>query len=139
MTGATYAIGRDSGTRITRPARLALLVAAACGVGPVAWAFLYPAYEETTNEIATTQTRTLIEVNGPGALAPVLIPIAATLLVAVLLHMRAPAARVVAGVLVGLLYAFAAIAMLSIGIYVLPVAIALTVAIAWPRSERKPT
>lgn len=138
MAGATNAIRRDSGTRVARPARLSLLVAAACGVGLVAWAFLYPAYEETTDEVSTTQTRTLLEVNGPGALAPVLIPLAVTLLVAVLLHMRVQAARVVASVLVGLLYAFAAIAMLSIGIYVLPVAIALTVAVGWPRSERKP-
>ena len=138
MAGVTNAIARDPGTRIPRPARLALLVAAACGIGLVAWAFLYPAYQETTDEVSTTQTRTLLEVNGPGALVPVLIPLAVTLLVAVLLHLRAQAARVAAGVLVGLLYAFAAIAMLSIGSYVLPTAIALTVAIAWPRNERKP-
>ena len=140
MVRGTNAIGRDTGTGIAGPARLALLVATVCGVGLVGWALWYPSYEgvEMTDEVSTTQTSTLIEVNGPGALVPVLIPLVVTLLVVVLLHLRALGARVVAGVLVGLLYAFAAIAMLSIGSLMLPVAIALTVAVAWPRSERKP-
>lgn len=140
--------GLESGARtmakpgVRRGARIALLVAAVLSLGLVVWAFTFPAYQglETRGGVTTETTSTLIEVNGSGAIVPILVPLVVTALVAVLLlRVREPVARVGAWALVGLLTIFAVLAMFSIGMYVLPVAIALAVAVAWPRAAPEAT
>lgn len=122
---------------VETPARVALVIAAVLGLALVIWALTFPAYEglETTSDGVTHHlTRTMVEENGPRVMIPVSIPLAVTGLVALLvLRGPEPAARILAWVLVGLLGAFAVLAMFSIGIYVLPVVIALAVAVGWPR------
>lgn len=110
------------------------------GVALVVLAFTYPAYEGLHVEggVTTGSTATLVEINGPGVIIPVLVPLVATALVAVALT-RGPqrAGRLVAWALVALLLCFAVIAMFSIGLYVLPVVVALAIATAWPRADQQ--
>lgn len=117
-------------------ARVALVVATALSIGLLVWAFTFPAYEglQTRGGITTSSTRTLIEENGLGALVPVLVPLAVTVLTGLLLlQVREPLGRIGAWALVAVLAVFAVAAMFSIGMYVLPVVIALAVAVGWPR------
>ncbi len=75
---------------------------------------------------------TLIEVNGPGVLVPVGVPALVAVLVGLALHRKcvhgSRSSGYVAGVLVGLLGAFCLVSMFSIGVFVLPVAMLLTLA-----------
>ncbi len=77
-------------------------------------------------------SRSLVQVNGPKVLIPIGAPLAAVGLVALCLamtrrtSMRWP--RVVAWILAGLLDGLALVGMLTIGIFILPVAIAITAA-----------
>ena len=77
-------------------------------------------------------SRSLVEVNGPKVLIPIGAPLAVVVLVAILLamtrrtSMRWP--RAVAWIFSGLLDGLALVGMLTIGIFILPVAIAVTAA-----------
>ena len=77
---------------------------------------------------------TLTEVNGDGILAVVAIPLLVTVGVALALRHRYRTGRrgpgVVAPMLTGLVLIFCVLGMLTIGVFVLPVAIALVVACA---------
>lgn len=80
-------------------------------------------------EVYSEQTRTLLEVNGPRVLLVVGVPLAMSLLVAITLWTGRPS---VAGawVLIALLWFFSLLAIVSIGMFVAPAALLLTLAAA---------
>ena len=86
-----------------------------------------------TTTTATTGTATLVGVNGSGVLITVSIPLAVTLLVALALAFRR---RRVGWVLTSVLGFFNLLAMLSIGIFILPTTLALVVACAGTERRR---
>ena len=87
----------------------------------------------STPEPVTTGTETLVGVNGPGALIVVGIPLVVTLLVGAALAARR---RRIGWVLTSVLGFFNLLAMLSIGIFILPTTLALVVACAATERRR---
>jgi hypothetical protein len=87
----------------------------------------------TTTEPVTTGTATLVGVNGPGVLIVVGIPLVVTLLVGTALAFRR---RRIGWVLTSILGFFTLLAMLSIGIFILPTTLALVVACAATERRR---
>ncbi len=85
-----------------------------------------PGCPEVVSEL---ETRTLLEVNGPGVLLVVGVPLGVSLLVAVTLWSGRPS--VPAWVLIALLWLFSLVAVLSIGMFVMPAALLLTLAAAF--------
>jgi len=129
-----------------------LAVAALWCVGLLVAAVTLPAYRSTTATVLgtadsstaaeTTTTRTLLDVNGPGVLVVVAIPLAAVGLVSGALWLRRRRHRDGAGPLawtiVGLVGLFALLGMLSIGIFVVPAVALLAIACATaPQSPRQ--
>jgi hypothetical protein len=121
----------------------ALFVAGLWCIGLLIGAATLPAYQSTTASVlgasdgsvtSTTRTATLLEVNGPGVLVVVSIPLTAVAVVSVLLLWRRRRRRNGAGPLawtiVGLLGVLAFLGMLSIGIFILPAAALLALACA---------
>jgi hypothetical protein len=84
-------------------------------------------------EPMTTGTETVVGVNGPGVLITVAVPLAVTLLVGAALAARR---RRIGWVLTSVLGFFNLLAMLSIGIFVLPTTLALVVACAATERRR---
>lgn len=135
--------------RFGRAASVALAFAAAYGVSLIAGAFLVPVYQTSGSSQASGSpaaqvaqgSATLVGVNGPRVAFIAAVPLAVTLAVAVALWLNRPGARVLAWALTGLLAVFNLLAMLSIGIFVLPVTVALIVACITgkPRGSRAPT
>ena len=101
----------------------ATVAASLWGLALLTGAWLLPVYSSGS---------TLIEVNGPGVLVPVGVPALVAVLVGLALHRKCArgsrSSGYVAGVLVGLLVAFCVVSMFSIGVFVLPVAMLLTIA-----------
>jgi len=129
----------------TRTASIALAIAAAWSVLLVAAAFVAPAYSTssgsasmdttsgaTTTTEVTTGSATLVAVNGPGVLVVIALPLVVTLLVALSL---ATGHRRVGWVLTAILCLVNVLALLSVGIFFVPVTLALIVACA--SSERR--
>ncbi len=81
----------------------------------------------------TTGTETLVGVNGPGVLIVVGIPLIVTMLVAAALAFRR---RRLGWVLTSILGFFTLLAMMSIGIFILPTVLALVVACAATERRR---
>jgi hypothetical protein len=81
----------------------------------------------------TTGTETLVGVNGPGVLVVVGIPLIVTMLVAAALAFRR---RRLGWVLTSVLGFFTLLAMMSIGIFILPTTLALVVACAATERRR---
>jgi hypothetical protein len=112
-------------------------VAVAWGVALPVGALLVPAYRGASVEMSggttstTTTSATLVQVNGSGVLVTVSVPLAIAVAVTLLLSRRAPGRGpgVAATALIGLLAAGTVLAMMSIGIFVLPVTVCL--ALAW--------
>lgn len=81
-------------------------------------------------------TPSLVQVNGPKVLVPVGAPLAVVVMVTLALAVaRGRSARwptVVAWLLAGLLDCLAFVGMLTVGVFLLPVAVAVTVACAMP-------
>jgi hypothetical protein len=108
--------------------RLAFLLSAAAAAWCallVAGALTVPVYSsDDSGSSAGAGSDTLVGVNGTGALVAAALPLLVALACGVLLHLRcsrgSAAAHVAAWVLVGLLGAFAVLALLSIGIFVVP-------------------
>jgi len=106
------------------------------GLVLIAGALTLPVYTGTTASVACagcevvfeTSTRTLVEVNGAGVLVVVALPLVIALLITFALWRRA--SRVGAWVLVALLWLFTLLAIASIGVFVAPAALLLTVAVA---------
>ena len=123
--------------------RIALAGATLWGIALVVAALTVPVYHgefETTESGSTTVTSTsatLVSENGWWGLVVAGIPLVVCLVVgALLLGPGGPAAKVVAVVVVALLGLGNLLAMLSIGIFVLPVTVALVVAVA--TADRRP-
>jgi hypothetical protein len=117
--------------------RIALGFAIVWGVLLVAAAFVVPVGTSETAEatssgvpgVVTTTTTTLVQSNGIWGAIVISIPLGFALLVAVALRQRRHvAAVVVAWVLTALVCVFTFLAMLSIGIFVLPLTMALVIA-----------
>lgn len=131
----------------TWPTTVALVAAAVASIGLLVLALVAPVYA-TESQTATadgvsgevtTGTATLVSVNGLGALVPVAIPLVATLLVALLVRRTSSVGEYVAAWVITLLYgAFCVLALLSIGIFLAPVALALVVACATARIPEAP-
>lgn len=134
----------------TVPTTIALGVAAAYSLLLVVLATVVPVYgtESSTTTLqpdgsetveVSSGGATLVSVNGLTALLPVAVPLVVTLLVAVLLRRSAGRpAYATAWVLVALYGAFCVLALLSIGIFLMPVALVLLVACACARLGTAP-
>lgn len=121
---------------------VALVLAALLSLALLVLALSFPVY--SSESVSATvdgapadvvrSSETLVAVNGYGALIPVAVPIVVTLLVGLLLRRGSSIAEyVVAWVLTVLYAAFCVLALMSIGIFLAPVAIALVVACAMAR------
>ena len=121
-------------TRLGRASAVALLVAAAGGVGLIVAAFLAPMYatmSASSSGELTHGTDTLVGVNGLGVLVVIGVPLVATLAVGgALWHGSRRGAVPLAWMLAGLLAVFNMLAMLSVGVFFLPVTAALIIACA---------
>jgi len=120
-----------------------LSVALVWSIGLLVAAVTLPAYQGVTvsaTGASSTSTATLVEVNGRGVLALVAIPLAAVVLVAGSSAFRGWRRRDGAGpfawTVVGLLGAFAFLAMMTIGIFILPVVALLAIACATAPRDR---
>jgi hypothetical protein len=118
--------------RLDRLPSALLLLAAVYSIALVVGGFIAPVYSTSSSSSSgddATGTDTLVGVNGRGVVFDLLIPLLVTVLVAVALLLRPRRrAMTVAWTLTGLLAAFNLLAMLSIGIFILPVTGALFVA-----------
>jgi hypothetical protein len=121
-------------SRLGRVPLVALVLAAAYSVAVLVAAFVAPVYESDSSSSsgATSQgADTLVGVNGPGVAIVMVVPLLVTLAVAAVLSMAPPRrALPIAWTLTGLLAAGNLLAMLSVGVFVLPVTVALFVACA---------
>ena len=123
---------------MARRARAALTLAAVWGAGLLVAAVTVPVYAVESGGTArggglltSSGSATLVEVNGPGVLIVAAAPLLATVLVAVLLsaQTRRRAARVAAWAPVGLLAGLAVLGLATVGVFLLPVVVALAVAV----------
>lgn len=120
--------------RLERTTFMALLGAVGWSAVLLAGAFLFPAYSSTGEEVpaagaVTEAPATLAGVNGLGAVAAVGVPLLVTVAVAVALWLGTRRGAIpVAWVLTGLLTAFTLITMASVGLFILPVTVALIIA-----------
>jgi hypothetical protein len=123
---------------VARRARVALALAALWGAGLVVAAVTLPVYAVESGGVApggelltSSGSATLVGVNGPGVLLVAAAPLAATVLVAALLSARPRhrAARMAAWAPVGLLAGLAVLGLASVGAFLLPVVVALAVAV----------
>jgi hypothetical protein len=125
-------------TRLGRVPAVALLVAAAYGVALVVAAFTLPVYD-SDNSSTSGQTGqasdTLVGVNGMGVALVLAVPLFVTVAVGCALALRSRWSLPIAWALTGLLAALNLLAMLSVGIFVLPVTAALVVACASSRPQ----
>ncbi len=127
--------------RVGRVPAVALLVAAAYGVALVVAAFLVPVYDSDSSSSSGETTRvsdTLVGVNGLGVALVLGVPLLVTLAVGSALWQRSRWALPTAWSLTGLLAALNLLAMLSVGIFVLPVTAALVLACARSRPAARP-
>jgi hypothetical protein len=104
-------------------------------LGLVGAAFLAPVYsgvEASSGSAAVSTTSTLVGVNGLGVLIPVAAPALVVALVWLALHRKCSRGSSLSGGfavgLIGLLGTFCVLAMLSIGVFVLPVVLLLACA-----------
>jgi hypothetical protein len=130
----------------SRTSAIALTFALVWSTLLVGGSFVLPVYS-TSSQSATSETvtgdsakapvtsgtETLVGVNGPGALVVVGIPLVVTLLVGVALAARR---RRIGWVLTSVLAFFNLLAMLSVGIFMLPTTLALIVACAATERRR---
>jgi hypothetical protein len=127
-------------TRLGRVPAVALLGASAYGVALVVAAFVAPVYESTSSSSSGETTRasdTLVGVNGLSAAVVLAVPLVVTLVVGCALWLGSHRwAMPIAWTLTGLLAAGNLLAMLSVGVFVLPVTAALVVACA---ASRRPS
>ena len=128
--------------RLGRVPLATLLLATVYGVALIVAGFVAPAYQSdglSSSGEVTHSADTLVGVNGRGVVFVLAVPLVATLLVgcALWLHSRR-GALLIAWTVTGLLAAFTLLALLSIGLFVLPVTAALIVACAASRPRRPP-
>ena len=118
--------------RPARVTRLCLSFAALYGAALVAAGFLAPVYQSTSVSSSGEVTHgsgTLVGVNGPGVVAVLCVPLVVSVLVGLALWLGSrPRAVKLAWTLTGLLVVFNLLALMSIGLFVVPVTAALVVA-----------
>lgn len=119
---------------------MCVVAATAWGVVLLVGAWVAPVYRGVSASVPcpgcplvrTTEMRTLVEVNGPQVLIPVAVPLLAALTVGTLLMLRGATGSSVASLgawlLIVVLGVFALISMFSIGTYVLPSVLLLSLA-----------
>ena len=112
---------------------IALLIAIASSLAFLAAGFLVPAYKEVTSTsespVVSETSTTLVAANGSWMVLLLLFPLLATVVVAIaLLGDAHPAAVVVAWSATGVVAVFNLLAMLTIGIFLVPTTIALVAA-----------
>ena len=129
--------GRTTSARATGRSHWLLLPAALWSVGLVVAALLVPVYDTGASQpgrSASSVSTTLVQMNGMSVLIPVGVPLAVVGLVAAALGHRRSRGKQGAGVLAwifaGLLGLLALFGMLTIGIFVLPVAVVVMVVCA---------
>ena len=120
-------------SRFGRLQRISLASAVVWGAGLVLAAVLVPAYQSSSVSSSGTVTEgsaTLVGVNGWGALLVAGAPLAAALVIWYALWRRRgrQGAGVIAWVVTALLVCFNVLVLLSIGVFLLPVTLALVVA-----------
>lgn len=128
-------------TRLGRAPAVALLVAAAYGVALVVAAFTLPVYssDSSSSPGGTSQASdTLVGANGMGVALVLAVPLFVTVAVGCALALRSRWSLPIAWTLTGLLAAVNLLAMLSVGIFVLPVTAALVLACARSRPPAQP-
>ena len=123
------------GNRFGRFERISLVIALVWGTGLAVAALVVPVYQlsgYSSSGTATDGSATLVGVNGLGALLVTVAPLAAVMVTGWALWRRAgrQGAGVLAWAVTGLLVCFNLLAILSIGVFVLPVTLALVVACA---------
>ncbi len=141
MAGLEQTPGSVGETPLGRVPALALLVAAAYGIALVVAAFALPVYDSTGSSSSggTSQgSDTLVGVNGPGVALVLGVPLLVTVAVGCALWLRSRWALPIAWTLTGLLAAGNLLAMLSVGVFVLPVTAALVFACARSRPPARP-
>ena len=121
--------------RFGRFERISLVIALVWGTGLAAAALVAPVYQSSSYSNSGTVTdgsATVVGVNGWGALLVAIAPLAAAMVTGWALWRRTgrQGAGVFAWAVTGLLVCFNLLAMLSIGVLVLPVTLALVVACA---------
>jgi|SRR5450631_821732 len=130
--------------RLGRIAPIALLIAAAYDVVLVVAGFVAPVYQSSVYTTASPSgavrrgSNTFVSENGWGAVFILLVPLLVTMIVgsALWLQWRGAAVLAFAWTTTMLLALLNALAMLSIGVFLLPVTTALVVACATSRSRR---
>lgn len=144
----------ESVLRTDRPTRVLLGAAALWSVGLVVAALTVPAYSSTSASSSSPSSpfgasghptttpsahvmhtsATLVQVSGFAVLAPVSLPLLAVVVVAFVLWRRrkseTPGAGWLAWAVTGVLFGVALLGMLSIGLFIVPVAVMLAVACA---------
>lgn len=96
---------------------------------------VYGTASGSTTDGSGDGSATLVAVNGSGVLVVLLVPLLVSVLVAAFQAVGTPPARFAAWLLTAALFGLTALAMLSIGIFVLPVPIALALACAAEHRE----
>ena len=114
---------------------ISLAIALASGAGLVISALLAPVYQSqsvSSSGVTANGSATLVDVNGWGALLIAGVPLAAAAVAGYGLWRRAgrPGAGVLAWTVTGLLACFNVVAMATIGVFVVPVRVALFTACA---------
>ena len=129
-------------TGLGRAPAVALLAAAAYGVALIVAAFALPVYDSDSSSSSggtSLGSDTLVGVNGLSAAAALAVPLLVTLAVGCALWLGSHRwALPVAWTLTGLLAAANLLAMLSVGVFVLPVTAALVLACARSRPPALP-
>jgi hypothetical protein len=128
-------------TGLGRRPSIALLIAVVSSLGFLAAGLMVPVYTEVTSgpgSAAVTETsKTLVAENGSRVVLLLLFPLLATVVVAIALLGRAHSSAIVlAWSVTGVVAVFNLLAMLTIGIFVIPITIALVVACAAVTAER---
>lgn len=131
--GITVSAGGSAGSRFRRPEWRSLAFALVWGTGLVVAALLVPVYQSlsvSSSGAATDGSATLAGVNGWGVLLAAGAPLAAAVVTGCALWRRTgrQGAGVLAWTVTGLLAFFNFLAMLSIGVFVIPVTLALAIA-----------
>ena len=123
------------------------MAAVAWGVVLLVGAATLPAYSGTSVSVACPgcpevrserTTQTLLQVNGPGVLLPVGFPLVVSALVTITLWRGRPS-KAAAWVLIGLLWPFTLAAIFSIGTFLAPATLLLTLAAVLSRTRPTPS
>src|SRR6476659_7855193 len=137
--GRAATIVSSAAARLGRVTSIALVIAGLCGMALVLAGFLAPMYQWTSvssSGVVAHGSGTLVEVNGRGVLLVLVVPLLAAVLVAGVLWQRSwQLALPIAWTITGLLAGFNLLALMSIGVFFLPVTAALVVACSRCRPE----